>query len=173
MTTITQARNKINAGIRDAVGGVGTITPVIHANVLDDTTNNDGVLQYIAHQTRETYTQFTPFPGLQAGWSQSGNGFYNIFRDRMISMNVRLTRTASTVENNLISNAVTTALRPSADIALPVSVMQVGGSGTVYTNGVLRLLADGNMRVIVPAYPNISLPSFDLTVFLNIFYLKI
>jgi hypothetical protein len=174
MSTASQVRTKITNNLRNATGGTGVITPNLHANVLDGQgDDNIGMLQYIEAQTVEVRNQFTPFPNLQAGWSMpstaAGHG-YSIFRGKMISVSVKLDRTSGTTLDNLVSSAIPEPIRPTYDISLPVSVQQAGGSGAVHANGVLRLLANGQMRVIVPPYP--SGGSFSLQVFVNIYYYK-
>ena len=153
MPSINDVRNKINIAIRNAVG-TGEIVPVAHANVLDDQTNNNGVLQYVDARTKRETGVITTLGG-EPGWNYTGApGRYTLLdfgaNNKIVHLKWVLTRENAALNTRelIATTGIPSAIRPTGVTFLPVAVnMPRAGNPTRIFNSVLELHPDGAMFI--------------------------
>ena len=157
MPSLSDVRNKINSAIRNAEG-TGEIVPVAHANVLDDTENNDGVLQYVNARTKWQTGVLTSLTGAEPDWDWTGAvgrwttlDFGNNYK--IVHLRWILTREAGARSHvdPVAEGGLPAAIRPSTDVYIPV-VLRDSRSFTTpivrFSPQTLRFNPDGDITFL-------------------------
>ena len=154
MPSIIDVRNKINSAIRNAVG-TGEIVPVAHANVLDDPSNNNGVLQYVDARTKRETGVISSLAGAEPGWNWTGApGRYTLLdfetNYKIVHLKWVLSRAsaATSLRELIATTGIPSAIRPTGVTFLPIAVnMPRANQPTRIFNSVLELHSDGAMYI--------------------------